>query len=185
MANTNIYSLDEYRTGTDDVTYHSSRLKTDTTEVDHGTETPMDTASLYSYAGTGTSPIARALVLIEEANEYLSRAIAAAKSNDEIDSDNEAQHFYALLPELFCCRDISEGFGSIINAIYNGLTNQLDREILTLIQLNKVSQLLTRLQSEPFLEIDQAIDLIIELEESGLNIKPQHLEKITEILCAK
>lgn len=143
----------------------------------------IETSDLYGDVYNNLSHIPRVLALLDEGSKLLLSSSNYLRLGDEVSSDNDIQHFFALLPELFCCRSIGDGFASIINSIYNAIINHSEIGLLSENQISKILLLLKRLQAEPFLDLDDAIDLILLLDEVGLNIKPQHLNKVSEILC--
>jgi hypothetical protein len=145
----------------------------------------MDTSTLYGDVYNNISYIPRVLALLQEGRELLASSSNSLKSGDEVSSDNDIQHFLALLPELFCCRSIGDGFASIINSIYNAIVNQSEIGLLSESQISTILSLVKQLQLEPFLEFDEVIDLIFLLDAVGLDIEPKHLNKLSEILCGE
>lgn len=161
-----------------------------TAEVTNKRERPSSiegiaTSSLYGNVYNDVSFIPRVLALLGEGKELLISSSKYLSQGDEVSSDNDIQHFLALLPELFCCRSIGDGFASIITSIYNSVINQSEIGLLSGNQIAKVLLLIEKIQNEPFLELDEAIDLILLLDDAGLNVEPKHLNRITEILCGK
>jgi hypothetical protein len=145
----------------------------------------IDTSSLYGDTYSNISYIPRVFNLLKESSELLLSSSQSLRSGDEVSSDNNIQHFLALLPELFCCRSIGDGFASIINSIYNAIINQSEIGLLSVPQISNILLCVDHLLIEPFLEFDEAIDLILLLDEVGLDIEPKHLNKISEILCGE
>lgn len=187
MNTAKVYYIDDYsKNDKPDATYSDSY----TAEVNDGRDglsrnKGIKTSVLYGDVYNNLSYIPRVLALLEESIELLQSSSNHLKLDDEISSDNDVQHFLALLPELFCCRSIGDGFAAITTAIYNSIINQCEIGVLSENQISKILLLIKRLQTEPFLELEESIDLILLLDEADLNIKPQHLNKISEILCGE
>jgi len=76
-----------------------------------------------------------------------------------------------LLPELFCCREIGDGFGAIVNALKYSFANA-SGNLFTRGQLETIVRVLSTLSNEPFLRFETAVDLISDLEDSGLDVDP-------------
>jgi hypothetical protein len=80
-------------------------------------------------------------------------------------------HVTVALRELFCCREIGDGFGAVVNAALAGIENLRDRAA-SLHQLTSLLRRLERIQVEPFLSISRAAEEIEILESAGLNVEP-------------
>jgi hypothetical protein len=122
-----------------------------------------------------------AFKLLAEAEKYCRQAVELVRKNEMIGADDSIQHLQALLPELFCCRDLSKSLGSIVNAIQNALFNNkgLPLSEIKLIELQKI---VVELRNKPFMRFNEAVDLIMEFEDAGFTVQPQGFEKLTELL---
>lgn len=119
--------------------------------------------------------------LLAEAERYSKRAKELFEKGDLIGSDDAIHHLQALLPELFCCRDLSKSLGSIVNAIQNALLNNkgLPLPKKKIVALQKI---ISELRNQPFMKFDKAIDLIMDFEDAEFIIQPLGFEYLAEIL---
>jgi hypothetical protein len=109
------------------------------------------------------------------------QSLAALRRGEPIASDDAMIRLQMLLPELFCCRDLGDGFGSVINAIKISFDNAKgipfnERQIVT------IGQALNQIRNEPFLPFERAVDLITRLEDSGLIVEPGSFEALGDLL---
>src|SRR5258707_810774 len=102
-----------------------------------GTSTPIDIDVLYRAREARSSHFSSALELLARASGILDSARQAVHEGNPLESDNQFLQFQALLPKLFECRTIGEGFANIINAIQIGIAN-LNGQPLDAVQLNAV-----------------------------------------------
>lgn len=142
---------------------------------------PVRTESLYPASNDLRPELAKAFELLTEGISLLEKSILSFEDNDLISSDDYTNRCQALLPELFCCRSLSEGFSSIINATFHSIAN-LQGLFLDKVQLTAIRNILRRLYSEPFIGIDEAVDEIISLEDTGLECEPNHFKYIADLL---
>lgn len=136
----------------------------------------IDTARLYDAPIGDTSNIVRALELLKELSDHFS---AARKAEDSIDADRFLQHAQALLPRLFSLRSIGGGFGLIVNSLYIAFTN-LHGIPMTPKQIDAGWRLVRELKTYPAISLERGIDLVEELEESGLEVDPPELAALLE-----
>jgi len=141
----------------------------------------ISTEDLYPLRSEMRPELATIFTLLEEGIQIISEAIEAIEEHDTIASDDAIQRFQALLPELFCCRNLGDGFGAVINGIFHCLSN-LHGEPLNLKQLQILKQLVNKIYTEPFLEFNEAVDEIITLEKIGFEIEPKYFAFVGELL---
>jgi len=125
--------------------------------------------------------LSSAIKLLAESLVYINEALEMLIQDDLISSDDATQRFQALLPELFCCRDIGDGFGSIINSIYHALKNMAGNP-LSENQLRAIMEIIKRISTEPFIEYGEAVEEIIMLETLGFDVDPPHLEPFSDLI---
>ena len=101
-----------------------------------------------------------------------------------MEADYEITHFQGSIPELFCCKSLSEGFATIVVALGSSLRNRRGN-ILTREQLLAVVSCVARLNQELFLKYETALALIDELEDAGLNTDPSIASPIAELLLGE
>ena len=117
--------------------------------------------------------------LLQAARKYLNEAMESAKREDWFASDNAMMLFENLLPELFCCREIGDGFGLIINDLNVILKNKY--QPFNLSQISIIYNVVTSLYHRPFLDFDQALDKIEVFRKNGLNPDIAELDALAEI----
>lgn len=113
----------------------------------------------------------KALQFLAQATSALESARQRIVQNDLIGSDREMGKFQVLLPELFQCRQIGDGFGALINAIETAFINQRGKP-LTGEQVSAVWRMIKELRAHPFITTDTAADRVEELAETGLLVDP-------------
>jgi hypothetical protein len=133
---------------------------------------PIDT--LYPATENNRHDLIRALQLLPQAIRALEGARDTIRSGDLLQSDQHVHAVQVLLPELFRCRTIGDGFAATINALEIALVNQ-HGEPLTEKEIGSSLRALKELRSHPFLSFDNAQQLIEELEKTGLLVDPASL----------
>lgn len=141
----------------------------------------IETKQLYPLSHELRPELATSFSLLAEGLEYINDAINAQNEGDLISSDDFIHRLQALLPELFCCRSIGDGFGAIINAIYHSLTN-MKGIALNIPQLEAIKRGLRRISTEPFLEFGEAVDEIIHLQDVGFEPEPSYFKYAADLL---
>lgn len=141
----------------------------------------VDNEDLYPVREQLNPSLHMAIKLLKEAIEIVNESIKMFLEDDFISSDDALQRFQALLPELFCCRVLGDGFGSIINSLFHSIGN-INNKPTNEIQLNALLRILKRLHSEPFIRFDEAVEEILYLEEVGFEVSPPHLEYVADLL---
>lgn len=141
----------------------------------------ISTEELYPASREIRPELAKAFELLSESISYLNKAIDSYSDGDYITSDDYINRLQALLPELYCCRSLSEGFGAITTATYHSIVN-FQGKTLNKIQLVSIKNILTRLNTEPYIGFEEAVDEIIILEDSGFNVEPKHFEYLADLL---
>jgi hypothetical protein len=114
--------------------------------------------------------------LLKEAQDYINQSIEYFQQGDMFASDDAINHLHALLPELFCCRNLSESFGTIINSILHALRNRKGLA-LNENQLFALRRILESVRDAPFMRYDKAIDLIMDFEDAGFVVEPQGFDE--------
>jgi hypothetical protein len=122
-----------------------------------------------------------ALHLLNEAQNYCQIAINEFRKSELFKSDDTIQHLQALLPELFCCRGLSESLAATTNAIQNALFNNKGLP-LSEAKLLALQNIIVTIRNQPFMKYDAVIDVISDFEEAGFVVEPQGYEFLTKIL---
>jgi hypothetical protein len=136
----------------------------------------IDTGRLYDAPAGDSSNIVRALELLKKVSDYFS---AARKANSVIDADRSLQRAQKALPSLFALRSIGDGFGLIVNALYVAFAN-LHGKPMNNAQIEVAWRVVRELRTRPALSLEQGLQAVEELEESGLAVDPPELATLIE-----
>jgi hypothetical protein len=128
---------------------------------------------LYPATPESVSDLLRAIGLLADAVEYLNRARSCVEGAP-MKADQEINHLRLLLPKLFSCRQIGDGFASVINSVHFAFIN-LRGSVLSTPQINAIWRILRELRSKPFLSFHESLESVEQLQEVGLNIYPEVL----------
>lgn len=104
---------------------------------------------------------------------------ARAASSDPVAADNHAMRLEAQLGELFMVREIGRGFALAMNALLMALRYR--GRLLSAPQWNAIRTALERVKASPRLTEDDAVQLLLELENAGLRTSPPELEAVAEM----
>lgn len=141
----------------------------------------MDIDKLYPSKEILSPLFAAAIKLTEKAFKYSTEALESFKANDQITSDDSMTKLLALLPELFCCKEIGDGYGAIVLSLFHALKNN-DGSFLNKDQLININYTLKRLNSEPLMTFESALELLNALEEADLSIESKEFDYLSEVL---
>lgn len=131
---------------------------------------------LYEAPPGATSQMLTALELLKSAIDFLSEA---RKSQSPMDSDRFVQRAQLTLPGLFACRAIGDGFGVIINSLHFAFVN-LRGTPLKPDQLDVIWRIMRELRARPAMSLEQGIQRVEELENSGLEVDPPDVANLLE-----
>ena len=135
---------------------------------------PIPIDLLYPATDSNRRDLIEALRLLPQAVSALENARDALASGDVLQSDHHVHAVQVLLPGLFRCRTIGDGFASIVNALEIAFVNQRG-EPLVGNQIVTALRILKDLRSHPFVPFDAAQQSIEELEKVGLRVDPSIL----------
>ena len=143
---------------------------------------PVTTEDLYHsperiespYLPNGIRTISAALGNIDEALELLS-------DGDKVGADDAMQHYQVLLPQLFACRSIGEGFALVTSSLQNAVSH-LRGEPMNEAQIRSVRATLVALRSEPFMTFDASLEYVSRLERVGFNVDPPKFDYLVDLL---
>lgn len=178
-------SEDIVRTGgvSSDVFYHEQdNLPASNLEPAlNATETPINIEDLYPVAEARSNIFDTALGLLREGIDSLIEAVSASEDGDILKLDDAVMRTKGLMPELFCCRAIGDGYGALINAVSNALRN-FDPTNSELTQVLSMKVALMKLRTAPYMSFDAATDIILQIEDSGLDIDPPVFNDLASVL---
>jgi hypothetical protein len=138
---------------------------------------PIDV--LYPATKESAPDVLIALGLLADAIAILEDARMASKAKDLVMADRYVQRFQAALPGLFAPRGIGDGYGVIINSLHFAFINQRGKP-LSFDQLTTVWRVLRELRNGPFVQFEQALEYVGELETSGLQIDPGPISELLD-----
>lgn len=169
----------------DDVTSLDNSNKKLTAELndqsDHVSDDYTKVEDLYPIRNEFNPTLSTAIQLLLESIDYVNESYEMLIDGDIISSDDAVHKFQALLPELFCCRTLGDGFGLIVNSIFNAINN-LNGTPLNKNQLKAILKLLKRIYSEPYIDFEEASEELISIEELGLIFITSDIKYLTDLL---
>jgi len=128
-----------------------------------------------------TPELRTAINLLETSQNYIEEAINSIQQGKRKDSDEYIMQFKELLPELFCCRTISESFGAVINAIHNAMSN-MKGQPLSEGQIVALKEIITALLREPAMSFDKAVDCVSDFEDADYEVESAGLEGLLKLV---
>ena len=129
----------------------------------------IDLEQLYPASAELNTLLSRAYILLGQALQRLDRAIDYCRSGDPILADDQVNHLRVVLDELFCARELSEGFASVVNACSNGIRN-LHGAMAEEKQLLALNSCVLALRKKPLISFDASLEMIDRLEASGFDV---------------
>lgn len=138
--------------------------------------TPIDIDILYRAKDARSSNFSNALALLTEASRILHGAKQAVDEGSLLESDSQLLQFQALLPKLFECRAIGEGFANVTNTIQLGIAN-LKGQPLNAAQVNAVWRAVRQLSVGPFITFESSIDVVEDLDDVGITLRSEFLSE--------
>lgn len=141
----------------------------------------MSPSRLYPFDDPQKLELQRPLKLIQEAESYAVRAMEELAEGDRIASALAMQHLRALMPELFCHRNLGDGFASLISCIFYAIKNHGDQEFER-DQVTEIKFAFNQLSQNPFVVFDEAQRIIDGLEQVGFAVEPPEYELLGELL---
>lgn len=150
-------------------------------QSDEGCIGQVSVADLNRAASVLSPEQTRVTHLLADAVGHIQDALSAYDIEDPIAADDAIQRMHVLLPALFCCRSMGDGFRAVINAIICSLEN-LSGQPLTRDQMAALKLALNRIQQEPALPFSTAVEETIKLEEVGFTVEPAEMEYLLDWL---
>ena len=142
-------------------------------------------AELYPAQETASSGlIHRALELLSECEARSAKAQSLLATDDVLGADLEITRLQSDLPELFCCKVLSDGLGAVILALHYALINR-EGAPLTVDQIFAVRRCIEILRNNPFLAFDESLDLIELLAGAELVVDPPEADTLSDLFAAE
>ena len=178
----------EHQTNTGEIRRPETRLigtpetGTDQTHIRDSRADKLSVEDLYPEPTLIGQDLSTAIQLLTEAVELINNAIEHERRNEQLHADDAMQRMQMVLPELFFCRSLGDGFGAIINGLFHALKNH-GGSPLTEDQMMSIRSSLMTLQNEPFLEFAVAMEQIGSLQSLGFSVVPMGMEVIDRALA--
>ena len=141
----------------------------------------MSMSDIYPAMEVASPELSSAMRVLPKAIEWADVANEALGAGELIRSDDAMIHLHSLVPELYCCRKLGDGFGAVVGAVWNSFDGQrgvpMDRS-----QIQSIRLALSGIQAQPNLTFERALDLISDLERAGLDIHPAGFEALAQLL---
>jgi hypothetical protein len=141
--------------------------------IEHVPPVRLSQSDLYPARQAFSPEHITALRLLKLAIGRCQRAMDA-HPDDLMTADTEIQKIQMSLPELFCCRALGDGFGTIVNALICALQNT-DGNALERNQIRILDKVFKELRDKPFLSATEADDTVELLESNAFNPYPKEL----------
>jgi hypothetical protein len=141
------------------------------------------TSKLYSSEEKRGVELGNSIRLLTEALKFAKEALELYQEENIFGSEDSMQKIHLLLPELFCCRELGDGFGLIVMGLYHA-HDSLDGEPFNEKQILEIKHLLRVLLDEPYLSTELALDRVLNLELVGLKVSPKRIDSQQETLDA-
>jgi len=174
----------------DDLSDNRDTLKSEAKDIPTGEKltsknNPVKTIrNLYFQDEFITPELRTGINLLEISQNYITKSLESIQHRKRKESDEFIMQFKAFLPELFCCRTISESFGAVINAIQNALSNMKGCP-LSEKQIVALHEIITGLLREPAMSFEKAVDYVSKFEDADFEVESVGVEgllKLTEIM---
>ena len=124
-----------------------------------------------------------ALRLLGEAKISVQSAVSMDRASDYVGADDSIYSVKSILPELFLCRSIGDGFGSLVGALISAFENKGGQRF-TSYQMRAVADCIAGLDHEPFLGAEAADDLVQRLEDADLDPNPDGLRDLIRAMTS-
>jgi hypothetical protein len=141
--------------------------------IDHNQPVRLSQNDLYPARQAFSPEHITALRLLKLAIGRCKHALDAL-ADDPMTADIAIQKIQMSLPELFCCRVLGDGFGTIVNALICALQNT-DGNTLDQNQIRTLERVFKELRDKPFLSAPDSDDAVELLESNGFNPYPKEL----------
>lgn len=135
---------------------------------------PTTKSSIYFKDEFISPELRRGVRLLDQGQHCVFEALESLRRGDIKDSDERIMDFKEILPELFCLRTVSHGFGAIVNAIQNAFANRLGAA-LDEDELLAIEVILASLLREPAMSTERAVEHIMTFEDAGFVVESQVL----------
>lgn len=157
------------------------RIKSPVITIESGPLQQTTLEGLYVSASDISTSLSNAIILLKEGIDYLDTIIKSIDDEEMLGAHDTLMLFRRLLPELYCCRDLGEGFEEILRSVNMAVENigdgNLNRE-----QAVAIRFILRTLHREPFIKYDAALDRVIQLDQVRLVVDSPGVIEIIDLI---
>jgi len=153
----------------------AQEMEVRTSQAEPSQPIPID--HLYPATEGARPELLKGLKLLADAIGSLENARSQQRSGDDKVADRWIMKFQMILPDLFACRKIGDGYALIINSLHFAMINQKGKP-LTLDQMTTIWRVLKEIREKPFLTFDQALAYVTEIEKAYLAVDPPILSEL-------
>jgi hypothetical protein len=145
-------------------------------------ETRMD--DLYPEVSGSDALVQRVRILLRDAAGHAANAKEALVNGDALEADQQTMLLSGILPELFCCREVSEGMAAFVLGLFHALNNKRGAP-LNLDQIYPISKFLNKISEGPFISFPEAVEVLANLQDEGLDIAPPEATSLSHLLVGE
>jgi hypothetical protein len=120
--------------------------------------------------------------MMETATARIEAACTRFEEGDRMQALIEIQLLETVLMEMFCCRQVGEGFSAVVVALRNASLHLHGEEALTIDHFYAMRGAMRSLASDPTLSENAAIDIAMELEDAGLRVETGLVESFVALM---
>ncbi len=140
----------------------------------------VDTSKLYPDEQSGQFSLA--LRFIREASINAETSLECIRSGDNRGADNEIMLLTSALAKLFSiAENVGDSFGTIVLAAFHALKNR-GEGLLNADQMNAIAYSLRKLDQQPMMSYETALELTSQMEDAGLNLESADFKHISNLL---
>lgn len=143
---------------------------------------PTTVSDLYPEKSATSLEMSSAIQLLTEAQGLADRAYSAVQLQEIMAADDLMLQIHALLPELFACRHLGDGFGTLVLGLHYSIENS-DGKPLALEQIGMIRKCVRKLLEQPLISSSAALELFDLLEGAELDPLPHALDPVTDIVA--
>lgn len=130
-------------------------------------------------AEVGKTALGDAVRLLEEAARDVDDALGHDEAGDTLSADDAMMRARALLPELFACRTLGDGFAMVVGALIVAFQRHAT-EPMTRQEMFAIRAALAGLQRGPYMVEEVGANIVDALEDAGLEVMLSGLDRLIE-----
>lgn len=119
--------------------------------------------------------------LLKTCRTRLEKALQFLASDMKVEADIELIALRPELQELYCLRSIGSGFSGVVGSLLNAFYNR-HGQVFDLAQTDEILASINTLLGNPFLPLEDAIEIVNRMEDFGLDVDPPGATRLLEVL---